>query len=63
MEIFATSREEKTLILKEIIGNLWIGETEKDLYIFSMEILGNEDFDRFFEKIVSDFEKNSLQIL
>lgn len=63
MNIFASSRAEKTFILKEIISNLKIWAEEKELYFFSMEILENEDFDRFFEKITGEFQKNTIQIL
>ncbi|RAL55360.1 hypothetical protein BLM37_03875 [Candidatus Gracilibacteria bacterium GN02-873] len=57
MENSASSREEKTFILKEIIQNLQIRNEEKDLYFFSMEILDNESFEKFFQKIMSEFRE------
>lgn len=51
-----SSREEKTVVLREIIGELRIQPAEKDLYYFSMEILNNQDFDVFFQKIISEFQ-------
>ena len=55
MENSTSSREEKTFVLKEIIQNLQIRNEEKDLYFFSMEILDNESFEKFFQKIMSEF--------
>lgn len=64
MNILHSSREEKTFILKEIIQNLKIQTEEKDLYFFSMELLDNDDFDRFFQKIISEFPpKNTVKII
>lgn len=63
MDIFASSRAEKTLILQEIIQNLPIDDIEKDLYYFSMEILDSTNFDLFFEKIISEFHTNKNQNL
>ena len=51
-----SSREEKTVVLREIIGELRIQPAEKDLYYFSMETLNNQDFDVFFQKIISEFQ-------
>lgn len=50
------SRKEKTSILLEIIENLAISEEEKQLYIFSMEVLDGQNFDLFFEKIISEIQ-------
>ena len=57
MENSTSSREEKTFVLKEIIQNLQIRNEEKDLYFFSMEILDNESFEKFFQKIMSEFRE------
>ena len=57
MENSTSSREEKTFVLKEIIQNLQIRNEEKDLYFFSMEILDNESFEEFFQKIMSEFRE------
>lgn len=55
---FMASRSEKTSILKWIIQNLQIRNEEKDLYCFSMEILDNDNFEKFFQKIMKEFDNN-----
>ncbi|PID84396.1 hypothetical protein CSB09_01125 [Candidatus Gracilibacteria bacterium] len=47
------SRDEKTFFLTQIIEELEIKKEEKSLYLFSMNILDDNDFDIFFQKIVS----------
>lgn len=54
------SREEQLLILEKTINNLNIHETEKELYIFSMNILDKENLDIFFQKIMNDFRVISI---
>lgn len=54
------SREEQLLILEKTINNLNIHETEKELYIFSMNILDKENLDIFFQKIMNDFRAISI---
>lgn len=54
-----SSRAEKTHILREIIQNLNINSEEKDLYSFSLDILDNENFNLFFQKIMSDVHTSS----
>lgn len=54
-----SSRAEKTHILREIIQNLNINSEEKDLYSFSLDILDNENFNLFFQKIMSDVRTSS----
>jgi hypothetical protein len=48
---FFSSREEKTLFLKEVLGKLEISREEKDLYFFSLEILDDSSFEIFFKNI------------
>jgi len=48
------SRKQKKELLLEIIETLPIKKEEKDLYIFSMDILDDEDFNTFFIKITKD---------
>ncbi len=52
-QIHLTSRDEKSFFLKEVIEKLEIQKEEKSLYFFSMEILDDDDFEKFFQKIVS----------
>ena len=56
MEIsfFGTSRHQKKMILLEIIATLPIQQEEKDLYILSMDILDEDDFNVFFLKITKE---------
>lgn len=49
-----SSREEKREVLLQIIQTLPVSREEKDLYLFSMDILDDADFFQFFEKIVQD---------
>lgn len=51
-----SSRKEKEDVLKNIIKQLSISQSEKDIYILSLEILDSEDFDVFYKKIVSNYE-------
>lgn len=52
---FFSSRSDKEVILIEIIRKLSISESEKELYILSLEILDSKDFDIFYNKITSQF--------
>lgn len=53
---FFSSRSHKEALLKSIIKKLSISEWEKDLYILSLEVLDNTDFDIFYEKITVQFQ-------
>ncbi len=58
---FFSSRSDKEIILIEIIRKLSISESEKDIYILSLEILDAVDFDNFYQKITSQFHlKNNM---
>lgn len=59
MDFSLASREDKLVILREIINALPIRNEEKDLYFFSMDLLDNNDFEKFFNKIVNNFSENS----
>jgi hypothetical protein len=49
-----SSRQQKKKLLLEVIETLPIKTAEKDLSIFSMDILSDEDFNTFFEKITGE---------
>lgn len=59
---FFSSRSDKEVTLIEIIRKLSISDSEKDLYILSLGILDDMDFDNFYQKITSQFylKNNSL---
>lgn len=57
-----TSREEKSVILIEIIKKLNISREEKDLYILSIEILDEQDFSQFYENITKQIHENTYSI-
>lgn len=59
MDFSVSSRSDKTYVLEEIINNLHIGKEEKELYLFSMEILDDDNFERFFRKIMNDFSEKT----
>jgi hypothetical protein len=50
------SRNEKSETLKRIIESLQIWNEEKDLYIVSLDILNDSDFNVFFDSIVWQIE-------
>jgi hypothetical protein len=52
---FFSSRSQKEGLLTEIIQKLSISESEKELYILSIGILDEWDFDIFYENITSQF--------
>lgn len=55
MQIFGiqiNSRDEKQKTLKGVIEALSITQEEKDIYIISLDILSDRDFNLFFEKIM-----------
>lgn len=58
-----SSRAEKSETLKRIIESLQIWREEKDLYIISLDILNDTDFNVFFDTIVSqiDTEKSEKE--
>ena len=62
------SRKEKEIFLKEIIQKLSITQPEKDIYFICIEILEEDAFENFFEKISNkipedDFGKNKHELL
>ncbi len=65
MDFSASSRSDKTFVLQEIINNLEIWKEEKDLYFFSMEILDDNNFEKFFNKIIQEFslKKNNVHFV
>lgn len=62
MDFSRTPRSEKMSILKGIIENLEIRNEEKELYFFSMEILDDGNFEKFFQKIMNDFSLQSTPV-
>lgn len=55
-----SSRKDKAFYLKEVIQKLRIEKEEKELYILSLEVLEDKEFEIFFRKIVSQIgEKNT----
>ena len=52
---FFTSRSSKEALLKEIIQKISITDPEKDMYILSLEILEDDDFEKFYTSITSQF--------
>ncbi len=63
MDIFGihfSKREEKKQVLVEIISSLDMKPEEKDLYIFSMDILDDKDFEDFFGKMTEMFKKTQV---
>lgn len=57
-----TSREEKNTVLLQIISKLHISEEEKELYKLSLEILDDENFWIFYEKMKSQFKQETITI-
>jgi hypothetical protein len=57
-----TSREEKNILLIEIIKKLNISQEEKDIYILSLEILDDDDFSIFYENITKQIHENIYSI-
>ena len=57
-----TSREEKNILLIEIIKKLNISQEEKDIYILSLEILDDDDFSIFYENITKQIHENTYSI-
>lgn len=55
------TRGEKSETLKRVITSLNIWNEEKDLYILSIDILNDNDFTIFFEKIMSQIHKNNIR--
>ena len=60
---FFTSREDKKIILSEIIKKLAISEEEKELYILSIWILSENDFNMFYNRIVEQVEAKPSTII
>lgn len=54
-----SERETKKKILIEIIRSLDMESEEKDLSIFSMDLLDEDDFNTFFENTTAMLEKAS----
>jgi hypothetical protein len=64
MQIFGiqiNSRDEKQKTLKGVIEALSITQEEKDIYIISLDILSDRDFNLFFEKIMQQIPHWTLQ--
>ena len=57
------TRGEKSETLKRVIKSLNIWSEEKDLYIFSLDILNDTDFSIFFDRIMSqiNIHKNNTR--
>ncbi len=51
--IILETRLEKSETLKQVIRSLNIWPEEKDLYIISLEILNDRDFNIFFNELIS----------
>lgn len=59
-KVFTYPRKEKKLLLQTVIHGMDIAREEKELYIFSMNVLDNGDFDAFFERIIKNtFSENA----
>lgn len=53
-----SSRESKKNFLQEIIEKLSIQSEEKELYMLSLEVLEDSDFNTFFEQVHSQVSYN-----
>jgi hypothetical protein len=54
------TRKEKEKILQEIISKLSISSIEQDIYILSLEVLEDDGFDDFYQKITQQIEFRDL---
>jgi len=57
-----SSREEKNILLIEILQKLRISEEEKELYILSLSLLDEKDFLDFYENIQLQISTNTSSI-
>lgn len=57
-----SSREEKNILLIEILQKLNISEEEKELYILSLSLLDEKDFLDFYENIQLQISTNTSSI-
>ena len=58
-------RNQKRLVIRELISNLLIDETQKNLYLESLELLEDTLLDAFYEKLqilVGGIEQNILSV-
>lgn len=63
MQIFGIhieNRDEKRETLKRVIHALSISSEEKDIYILSLDILDDTDFNTFFERIMSQIHGGKM---
>lgn len=51
--IVLKNRDEKSETLKKVIESLSIWPEEKDLYLLSLDILSDNDFSIFFDRLMS----------
>ncbi len=49
--VWISSRKDKENLLTQILTKINIDQSERDLYIISLEILNEDEFNIFFEKI------------
>ncbi len=60
--IVLETRVEKSETLKQVIGSLNIWPEEKDLYMLSLEILNDRDFNICFNKLISQINPSKKNI-
>jgi hypothetical protein len=56
--VWISSRKDKETFLITILEKLNIDENERDLYILSIEILDDNEFTIFFDRIVEQVTEN-----
>ena len=49
-------REYRLILVKDLIAGLDIDENQKELYLWSLEVLDNESLERFYNKLTSVIE-------
>ena len=60
---FISTREQKKQVLSDIIKKLNISDEEKELYILSIGVLDDSDFQNFYDKILEQIEKQPSSII
>ncbi len=58
--IVLETRVEKSETLKQVIRSLNIWPEEKDLYLLSLEILNDRDFNLFFNNLIKQIHPSKL---
>jgi hypothetical protein len=53
-------RKKKEKFLQEVIKNLRIEDEEKDIYFLSLEVLEEDEFNTFYEKIRVQIDTNDF---